>query len=91
MALTRGQLTQEDENDDQRQFMTQTRNRMTNLERRQKQGMPKVCSGMEYTGPVIARHKAEKTGNNCVISNNTHDPSTNNGFSRGESGRFYSH
>ena len=91
MALTRGQLTADDENDEQRQFMNQTRNRMTNLEKRQKQGMPVVCQGMEYTGPKIATHKAEKTGNNCVITNDTHEKSTNNGFSRGDCGRFFSH
>lgn len=91
VALTRGQLTAEEENEEQRKFMNQTRNRMTNLDKRQKSGMPKVCQGMEYSGPVIATHKAEKNGNNCVITNDTHAKATNNGYSRGDSGRFFCH
>jgi len=71
--------------------MSQTAKRMSNLQRKQKSGMPAVCQGMEYSGPVIATHKSEKNGNNCVITNNTHAKSTNNGFSRGELGRFFSH
>ena len=50
-----------------------------------------VCQGGTYTGPVIITHKTEKSGNNCVITNDTHNKSTNNGFSRGDQGRFFSH
>ena len=52
--------------------------------------MPK-CTGGEYVGPVIATHQPPKTGNNCVITNDTHSKATNNGFNRGELGRFYCH
>ena len=53
--------------------------------------MQKSCQGMEYKGPVIITHIPEKTGNNCVITNDTHSKSTNNGFKRGDAGRFYCH
>ena len=53
--------------------------------------MPKVCQGMPYSGPKIVTHQAEKNGNNCVITNDTHNKNTNNGFSRGDQGRFYMH
>ena len=64
---------------------------MTNLSKKQKSGMPKVCTGGEYVGPVIACHKAGKSGGNMVITNDNHSKSTNNGFSRGDAGRFFSH
>jgi hypothetical protein len=53
--------------------------------------MPRLHNGGEYVGPTIITHKTEKTGNNCVINNETHSKSTNNGFSRGSEGRFFSH
>ena len=64
---------------------------MNNLEKRQKKGMPTVCQGMEYRGPVVATHSAGKSNNNCVITNDTHAKATNNGFARGDCGRFFSH
>ena len=71
--------------------MATTQSRMQKMAATQAKGMPKVCQGMEYRGPVIITHTAEKTGNNCVITNDTHNKNTNNGFARGDSGRFYSH
>ena len=50
-----------------------------------------VCTGGEYKGPVVITHRVDKSGNNCVITNDTHNKSTNNGFSRGDQGRFFSH
>ena len=65
--------------------MNQTRTRMSYMQKR----APVICQGMEYKGPVIATHKAEKMVNNCVITNDTHAKSTNNGYSRGDCGRFF--
>ena len=82
---------EEDENEDHRAFMQKTQKRMSKMEKNQNTAMPKVCQGMAYTGPTIITHKVEKTGNNCVITNDTHSKMTNNGFSRGSEGRFYCH
>ena len=72
--------------------MNRTSKRMNKSITNQNAAMPKVCQGMAYTGPVICTHVAEKNGNNCVITNDTHSKMTNNGFSRGQgSGRFYMH
>ena len=71
--------------------MTKTQKRIDTMQSNQNQAMPKVCQGMAYTGPKIVTHIPEKTGNNCVITNDTHNKSTNNGFSRGGDGRFYMH
>jgi len=50
-----------------------------------------MATGGTYCGPKIVTHAVEKNGNNCVITNETHNKATNNGFSRGDSGRFYCH
>ena len=64
--------------------------RITKMQRTEQAAM-KACAGMAYTGPVIITHKLEKNGNNCVITNETHCKSTNNGFQRGVLGGFYCH
>ena len=64
---------------------------MNRMQQNQNAAMPKVCQGMPYTGPTIITHKVEKTGNNCVITNDTHSKATNNGYSRGAEGRFFAH
>ena len=90
--MTRNGLTEEEENDDNRRFMKSTQKRMTDMQTHQNAAMPKVCQGMPYTGPKIVTHTAEKNGNNCVITNDTHSKMTNNGFKRvSEGGRFYMH
>ena len=90
LAMVRGGHTEDDENDDHKNYMGSTQKRLNRMQVKQPNGMPK-CTGGTYQGPVIASHTPGKTGNNCVITNDTHSKSTNNGFSRGELGRFYSH
>ena len=53
--------------------------------------LPKVCQGMEYTGPTIARHNVVQRVHNFVVTNDAHAKATNNGFKRLEDGRFYNH
>ena len=55
--------------------------------------MPKVCHGMQYTPPVVAKHSRGPKHENCFqITNDAHTKSTNNGFSRvKENGAFYCH
>jgi len=54
--------------------------------------MPKVCKGMDYKGPVVAKHgTGDQSGNNFVCTNETHSRATNNGFTRSEGGAFYAH
>ena len=89
--MARAQLTANDETEEHKKIMSATQKRMTNFSKKQMSGMPTVCQGMEYVGPVIATHKIGKSGNNCVVTNDTHTKSTNNGYSRGDSGRFFSH
>ena len=92
IALTRGAaLDQEEENDDHRNFMASTQKRMQKMEKHQPNQMPKLISAAKYVGPVVITHAVEKTGNNCVITNETHSKMTNNGFTRGELGRFFMH
>ena len=91
IAMTRGNYTQDDENDDHGKFMRKTQKRMNKSITNQNAAMPKVCQGMPYVGPTVITHPVEKNGNNCVITNDTHSKMTNNGFSRGAEGRFYMH
>ena len=90
LALVRGGTTADDETDDHKTYFASTQKRMTKMQTKVPTGMPK-CTGGEYVGPVIATHQPPKTGNNCVITNDTHSKATNNGFNRGELGRFYCH
>ena len=83
-------MTEADENESQAAYMGSTQKRMGKIQRKVPANMPK-CTGGTYEGPVIARHVPDKTGNNCVITNDTHVKATNNGFSRGELGRFFCH
>lgn len=54
--------------------------------------MPKVCQGMDYTPPTVAKHSAgPKHENTFVITNNAHVKQTNNGYKRCEGGAFYCH
>ena len=54
--------------------------------------MPKVCKGMDYTKPVIARHEQESHHNNTyVITNTDHSKESNQGYNRSYCGRFYAH
>lgn len=54
--------------------------------------MPKVCQGMDYTPPTVAKHNAgPKHENTFVITNNAHVKQTNNGYKRCEGGAFYCH
>ena len=46
-------------------------------------------NGGAYATPTIATHKVEKNLQNCQIANESHAKATNNGFARGESGRYY--
>ena len=58
----------------------------------QPKAMPKVCQGMEYTGPVIITHQANRERDNIyVVTNEVHSRHTNNGFSRAADGKFYCH
>ena len=91
IKLTRSACNEEDETEEQKRFLNTTQKRMQKMQTTQSTAMPKVCQGMPYTGPVIITHKVEKSGNNCVITNDTHSKSTNNGFSRGAEGRFFCH
>ena len=87
-AKAAGYSEQEDE--EEKNYMSQTLKRMGKMQTNQNQKMPK-CTGGTYKGPVIATHMPEKTGNNCVITNDTHAKATNNGFARGDAGRFFCH
>ena len=89
--MTRGGYTEEDADDAQSKVMRKTQKRMGRSIANQNAAMPKVCAGMAYTGPVICTHIPEKTGNNCVITNDTHSKMTNNGFARGLAGRIFMH
>ena len=54
--------------------------------------MPKVCKGMDYTAPVVARHEKESRHENAfVITNTCHSKETNQGYNRSYCGRFYCH
>lgn len=55
--------------------------------------LPKVCQGMEYTPPVVAKHPGQAGHpNTFVITNNAHSKQTNNGYKRGEyGGHFFCH
>ena len=90
VKMTRSGFTQDDENDEQKKFMSSTSKRMSKMQVNQPKAMPK-CTGGTYEGPVTITHMPEKTGNNCVINNDVHSKATNNGFFRGEGGRFYCH
>lgn len=48
IALTRASLTAEEENEEQKMFMTKTQKRMMKAETKQNTAMPKVCKGMPY-------------------------------------------
>uniref|UniRef100_A0A7S3I311 Uncharacterized protein n=1 Tax=Favella ehrenbergii TaxID=182087 RepID=A0A7S3I311_9SPIT len=90
IQLVRSGATAETENDDHKNYMGSTQKRMSKMQTKVPTGMPK-CTGGTYEGPVVATHPPAKTGNNCVITNDTHTKATNNGFSRGELGRFFCH
>lgn len=90
IAMVRNVEANEDTNEYDR-YMTKTAKRITNMQVNQNKAMPKICQGMPYVGPKIVTHIPEKTGNNCVITNETHNKNTNNGFSRGDQGRFFMH
>ena len=70
---------------------TRSARRMTRMNRQADATVKSCGQGMSYTGPVIITHKPEKNGNNCVITNDSHTTATNNGFKRGDSGRFFCH
>ena len=69
-----------------------TQRRMNRMQNQQSETLQtRKLNNMAYTGPVIITHSVEKNGNNCVITNDSHSKSTNNGFKRGDAGRFYCH
>ena len=69
-----------------------TQRRMNRMQIQQDMNLQtRAIDANRYTGPVIITHKLEKSGNNCVITNDSHNKSTNNGFKRGDAGRFYCH
>ena len=88
--MTRSGAAAENEGEEHKTFMNSTAKRMQKMTTTQKAGMPAMTGG-SYQGPVIITHKQDKQHNNCVITNDTHSKATNQGFSRGESGRFFCH
>ena len=81
-------MSAENENEEHKTYMNNTQKRMTKMSTKSNQAMK---TGGVYTGPTIITHAVEKSGNNCVITNETHCKATNNGFNRSESGRFFCH
>ena len=86
-------------NDEARQFNEQTQKRIAKILADQQDesylkehAMPKVCKGMDYTPPVVAKHPiGARHENNFVITNNAHVKQTNNGYKRSDGGAFYCH
>lgn len=69
-----------------------TQRRMDRMQRQAGESQKtKMIASVSYMGPTIITHAVEKNGNNCVITNDSHSKSTNNGFKRGDAGRFYCH
>ena len=63
--MARGQLQEQDETEEHKSYMNKTQKRVTKAKQA-------AQTGGTYTGPTIITHKVEKTGNNCVITNDTH-------------------
>ena len=81
-------MSAENENEEHQAYMNKTSKRMTKMSTKSNDAMK---TGGSYCGPVIITHQVEKSGNNCVITNETHSKATNNGFNRSDAGRFFSH
>ena len=72
-------------------FAAKTKRKIEKKINNQPKKMPKVCQGMEYTGPKIITHAVAERDNIFVVTNELHSRHTNNGYSRPQDGKFFCH
>lgn len=90
VQMSKNKMYDED-NDDIKKFNETQTKKLNSMLKNQDKKLPKVCQGMQYTGPVIATHNVAQRITNVVITNDAHNKATNPGFKRLEDGRIFNH
>lgn len=88
--MARGAKFAGDDDDEVTKFSQTQKKRVEGMMKNQAFNLPKMMP--KYEGPVVATHNYVQRVHNFVITNDSHNKSTNNGFSRlAGDGRFYNH